>query len=397
MSTSVAQLRVDSKTVTVQRYDTVTLAGDTFSPTPQGGIRAKANCSRSGVFEYELPDGTKRLEWRPPEEVFAPESYQTLWDAPITIQHPRSGEVTSDTYTRETIGHVCSDVQPAGEFLTGHVVIQDEGTVRLARSGSLKEFSPGYLAALQLVEGIVPDGMPDAGKPYNAIQRRIRYNHLAFLPPGQGRQGSEVSIRLDSRGNQIGPLTQKDNPMTPEQAAALEALTALLPKLQALAASPAPAPAPAPAAPVVDTTPAPAPAAPEPKQDETAPVEEPEKKTDSKDKANKGPRPLTAQEHERIVNDSIELRDQARQVLGSDYNFRGKTNQQVMVDVVKHVDSKFELGNRSNDYLQGKFESALELLSERQHAQLRSPTLRTDSEDDDVADDAWIKKGIASK
>lgn len=380
-------LRLDSNTVTVQRYDTVTLAGETFAPTPQGGIKAKANCSRSGVFEYELPDGTKRLEWRPPEEVFAPESYQTLWDAPITIQHPRSGEVTSDTYTRETIGHVCSDVQPAnGEFLSGHVVIQDESAVRMTRSGSLREFSPGYLAALQMVEGVVPAGMPDAGKPYNAIQRRIRYNHLAYLAPGQGRQGSDVSIRLDSRGNQLGPLTPKETPMTPEQLAALDALTALLPKLQALVA--APAPAVPPAAPTVDTTPAPAPAPaapPEPKKDEAAvPATEPEKKTDAVD-------------HERLVNDSIELRDQARQVLGSDYNFKGKSNQQVMVDVVKHVDSKFELGNRSQDYLQGKFESALELISERQHMQLRNPALRTDSADgDDLADDNWLAKKIAS-
>jgi hypothetical protein len=65
-------LRCDSSAITVQRYDTVTLAGQSFEPTPQGGIRARGRFTRSGVLDYDLPDGTTRREWRPPEEVFAP-------------------------------------------------------------------------------------------------------------------------------------------------------------------------------------------------------------------------------------------------------------------------------------------------------------------------------------
>lgn len=366
--------------LTVQRYDAATISS--YERTPQGGIRARARLTRSGVLDYELPDGTVRREWRPPDEVFALDSYRTLWDVPVTVHHPEEGEVDSGTYRRETVGHVCSDVKPEGEYLAGSVVIQDSGTVGMVLNGSLKEFSPGYLAALDPTPGVVPVGMPDAGKPYDVIQRRIRYNHEALLPPGQGRSGPEVAIRLDSRGNQIGPLTPKDKTMelTHEQIQALIGLAAVAPKLVALAGAPAPTPAPAPA-PTNDAPPAAppaAPTAPEKKEDQVPNPEE--KKTDAKAKAE------ADAETERRVNDSIELREQARTVLGAEAVFTGKSNKDIMIDVVKHVDSKFELGGRDETYLRARFDGAIQHHADKQslqqHMTLRG-AVRTDSTEAD--------------
>lgn len=387
--------------LTVQRYDAATITS--YERTPQGGIRARARLTRSGVLEYELPDGTTRLEWRPPDEVFALESYRTLWDAPITVHHPEEGEVDTETYRRDTVGHVCSDVKPEGDYLAGSVVIQDASTVNLVLNGSLKEFSPGYLSLLDPTPGVVPAGMPDAGKSYHVIQRRIRYNHESLLPPGQGRSGPEVAIRLDSRGNQIGPLTPKDKTMelTPEQIQALIGLAAVAPKLTALAAAPAPAAPTPPAAPTLDAPPPapPAPAAPEHKKDEVVPNPEEVKKNDAK----------VAAETERRINDSLELRDQARTVLGSEYSFKGKTNEAVMIDVVKHVDSAFELGQRSADYLRGRFESALreapmlQRMQDEQHLALRGGGSSGEETRNDakggvttVSDNDWLMSKIAS-
>src|SRR5690606_24173639 len=125
--------------------------------------------------------------------------------------------------------------------------------------------------------------------------------------------------------------------LTPEELAALKALAALAPKLQALVAAPPPAnPAPAPTpTPTTDTTPAPQPPAPAPAAPSS---DDEEKKNDAKGKGGKTepqPKPLTAAEQERMVNDSLELRDQARTVLGTEYAFRGKSNKQIMSDVVK--------------------------------------------------------------
>lgn len=395
----------------VQRWDTIALGGQNFERTPQGGIRVRARVSRSGILEYDLPDGTKRREWCPPEELFRPESYSTLHDAPITVHHPDGGEVQSGTYQRVTVGHCSTDIAPEqNEYLAGTAVIQDESTVRMALGGSLTELSAGYLSALEMTPGVVPEGYPDAGQPYDCIQRNRKYNHVALLPPGMGRAGPEVSLRLDSKGNQIGPTTKKEDQMelTPEELSALKALAQVAPALQALVAAPspeAPAPAPAAPAPTTDNTPAAAPAAPEqPKQDETPPEE---KKTDGKGetkpeaKKEEAPKGLSAEEQERIVNDSIELRDQARKVLGSEYAFTGKSNRQVMTDVIKHVDSKYSTDKKSDEALRAVFDMAVpRYLSEQaakteQHGLLR--TVHTDSDDPDfVDDDAWLKKQIAS-
>jgi hypothetical protein len=86
---------------------------------------------------------------------------------------------------------------------------------------------------------------------------------------------------------------------------------------------------------------------------------------------------------ERRVNDSLELREQARSVLGAEAVLTGKSNRDIMLDVVKHVDSKFELGNRDETYLRARFDGALvqhrEMQSLQQHASLR--TLHNDSAD----------------
>jgi uncharacterized protein len=36
------------------------------------------------------------------------------------------------------------------------------------------------------------------GQAYDLVQRDIRYNHVALLPPGSGRAGRECALRLDS-------------------------------------------------------------------------------------------------------------------------------------------------------------------------------------------------------
>lgn len=371
--------------IIVQRYDAAHLTGSAIEVTPQG-LRAPARFTRSGVLEYDLPDGTVRREWRPPDEVFALESYSTLWDVPITIHHPDEGEVDGDNYRRETVGHVSADVAPEdNEFLRGTAVIRDDSAVRMAQGKHLTEFSAGYLSLLDPTPGIVPAGMPDAGKTYDVIQRRIRYNHVAFLPPGTGRAGPEVAIRLDSRGNQIGPLTPKDKPMelTPEELANLKSLAAVAPKLIALTAAPTVTPAPAPAAPapaVVTDTGALGATGPTEEEEKREDSEEEEKKDSEEEKKNDA---RTQALIERRVNDSLELREQARTVLGPDAVLTGKSNRDIMIEVVKHVDSKFALGNRDETYLRARFDGAIQHHADKQslqqHMALR--TMRNDAAD----------------
>jgi hypothetical protein len=60
--------------------------------------------------------------------------------------------------------------------------------------------SLGYETDLDMTPGTAPDGTR-----YDAIQRRVRANHVALGPSGWGRAGSAVALRLDSAGNSVSP------------------------------------------------------------------------------------------------------------------------------------------------------------------------------------------------
>jgi uncharacterized protein len=171
-----------------------------------GGIRVPCRASRVGVLSYTLDDGSTRREYRPPEEVFAAESLASFRDAPVTVQHPSAGEVDPSTWEDVAVGHVSGDATPEEDrFVLVSVVVHDAETIRgVTETKEIGEVSSGYTAELDPTPGTSPDG-----EEYDAIQRRIRYNHLALLRPGQGRAGPEVRILLDSKTSGTLPVMEK--------------------------------------------------------------------------------------------------------------------------------------------------------------------------------------------
>lgn len=163
--------------------------------TPQGGIRAEAAVTRSGVLEYHRPDGTVSREYRPPEEVFKADSMASLVGAPVTRLHP--GElVTAKNFAQYSRGHVGETVKQEGDKLTATVFVQDADLVAAIESGGLREVSCGYACRIDETSGVT-----DTGERYDRIQRDISYNHLAVVPVG--RAGSEIALRLDANDNAI--------------------------------------------------------------------------------------------------------------------------------------------------------------------------------------------------
>jgi hypothetical protein len=193
--------------------------------------------TRTGVFAYRQADGSTRREYRPADEVFAPSALEALRAAPVTVEHPTAGarRVTAETWQGVAVGHVGDDVRADSDrrFVEGSVVISDARAISRVDSGALREVSVGYDVDLEMTAGVSPEG-----EPYDAIQRRIRPNHVALVP--RGRAGSDVTLRLDSAGDEIpDPLPQKDpDPMkikiagreydagSPEAEAAIAALSA---------------------------------------------------------------------------------------------------------------------------------------------------------------------------
>lgn len=164
--------------------------------TPAGGLRVNAAITRAGVLTYKDVNGKEWRELRPPEEVFAVDSLKSFRDAPVTDGHP-SALVTPDTFREHARGHVADMPTQENDLVTAPLVIDDADAVRAVEAGERKDVSAGYTCDLDPTPGSFN------GERYDRVQRNIRGNHVAILPPGAGRAGERVSLRMDGAAQQI--------------------------------------------------------------------------------------------------------------------------------------------------------------------------------------------------
>ena len=165
----------------VQRYDNYAIQA---IKTDEGFVRDAPIIGRTGILEYRNVDGSIRREYRPPEEAFNVDSLASIRGKPITQLH--HGLVTSANYfNSHPVGTVISDGRQDGNNIRADVVIYSLDTKD-------RELSLGYETELEETPGVTPEG-----EHYDAIQRNIRYNHLAIVP--RGRAGN---ARLNMDGNQ---------------------------------------------------------------------------------------------------------------------------------------------------------------------------------------------------
>lgn len=176
----------------VLRFDTIAGSASRVSITPVGGWRIDARLTRVGVLAYRYSDGTVKREYRPAEEVFHADSLATMRGAAVTIGHPPD-LVTPETFAALNKGHVGDDVRPDGSLVAASVDVNAADALAGVADGDSIELSMGYICKTDETPGVTPEG-----EPYDAIQRSIRYNHVALLPPGAGRAGPDCRLRLDS-------------------------------------------------------------------------------------------------------------------------------------------------------------------------------------------------------
>lgn len=174
----------------VRRFDYVGRLGK-VARTQVGGIKVPARLTRTGVLEYRLPDGSVRRELRHPDEVFNADSIASLQSATVTdLEHHRAF-IDSTTWKDAALGHA-ENIRRDGKYIVGDLLIQDARAVVDVENKRLADISCGYSCKLDMTPG------EWEGERYDAVQRRVRYNHVAVLPPGRGRAGTDVGIRLDS-------------------------------------------------------------------------------------------------------------------------------------------------------------------------------------------------------
>nr|DAS24547.1 MAG TPA: protein of unknown function (DUF2213) [Caudoviricetes sp.] len=181
----------------VMRYDRYTFKA---VKDDHGFIRDTPVLTRTGVFVYWLPDGTKRREYRPPDEVFKADSLSAFKGIPITDEH--HGRITGNNAQGVVIGSVLSDGRQDGNNLIADVVIHNTTPIEQGK----KELSVGYEVELDMTSGITEDG-----EPYDAIQRNIKPNHLAIVV--KGRAGN---ARLNMDAADAVEYQKEDDAVTTE-------------------------------------------------------------------------------------------------------------------------------------------------------------------------------------
>lgn len=161
-----------------------------------GRMVVDARFARAGIYLYSgtevdpdnangMRDRAKVKVYRPPSEVFAPDSMASFAHKAVTDDHPPEmvGAGNWQTYAKGwTEGGVAGD----GFFVHVPMMLADGGLVAKVEDGT-KELSAGYDAEIHFELGFTP-----AGEAYDAIMRTIRGNHIAVVD--RGRAGPDCSI-----------------------------------------------------------------------------------------------------------------------------------------------------------------------------------------------------------
>jgi uncharacterized protein len=162
--------------------------------TAEGYLWLRAKLARTGVQEYHASEVGKAGDaiirvYRPPEQVFDAVSMASFFNKPVTNNHPPE-QVTPDNFKKYAVGYAGDKVTREGDNLVGDILITDRAAINAVRTGKV-EISNGYSLELEWNAGVTP-----SGEAYDAIQTKIRGNHIALVDAG--RCGANCSIQTDA-------------------------------------------------------------------------------------------------------------------------------------------------------------------------------------------------------
>jgi len=151
-----------------------------------GFARFDMTVARSGILIYRLDDGTEWREYRPESECFAADSLETLKAIPITNDHPPE-LLNAQNAKQYAVGYTGESVSRADNFIASTGTLIDDKAISDMEAGK-QEISAGYELDLEFAPGYFE------GERYDAIQRSIRYNHVALVTKGRAGPGARVKI-----------------------------------------------------------------------------------------------------------------------------------------------------------------------------------------------------------
>jgi HK97 family phage prohead protease len=170
--------------------------------TEDGYLACFARAARTGIQVYQgkelgRPDLDKVRVYRSPEEVFSRASMHSYAHRPVTKEHPPV-LVDADNWKQYSVGHTGGDVMRDREFVRVPLVLMDKDAISDYDAGRRSQLSLGYLTKIEFRTGRSP-----TGEEFDAVQTRIRANHLAVVTAARG--GSSLRI-----GDASAATTERD-------------------------------------------------------------------------------------------------------------------------------------------------------------------------------------------
>lgn len=186
-------------TKNVRRFD----RGALESPVKldNGWVKVDGYIARSGLLDYTRADGTKWVEYRPPDEAFRADVLESFSLVPLTNNHPPTGLLDADNTKMYQVGTVEMPHQD-GDKVRAKILVTDAAVISEMAKGKA-ELSCGYVCDLDFTPGEVD------GQRYDAIQRNVRGNHVALVRAG--RAGPEVRVRIDTADAEVIQSDPKGN------------------------------------------------------------------------------------------------------------------------------------------------------------------------------------------
>jgi hypothetical protein len=373
--------------------------------TPQGFLKVPAHVTGVGIFAYRRRDGKLVRELRPPDEVFKADSMATLRGAPVTDLHPNEMVKPSNVRTHQ-IGFVDGDARRDGTKVAADPVIQDERMITAVERRDRVEVSCGYDCDFDETPGRF-DGTDygphvKTGEAYDGVQRNIVYNHVALGPRNWGRQGKDVALKLDAKGeldladdDAWEERTDSDDPKgSPQPSLGSDPPAPRAPRgkpmdLITLRIDGVDYQLPKDAAPHISK-------ALETRDGTiktlTSERDKHEARADAADKtlADTKKKLVEAEDPKRLdalVTARTALVAKATKVLGKDAKLDGLTERQVHETVLKKLDDKLDLKSRSDDYVSARFDAAVDGEPAGNKSRARAALLDSRVDDDGNLDD----------
>jgi len=166
-----------------------------WNKTPDGFLRCKARILAERVMKYgiqevgsapnEFTNDIVNVAIREPEMI-CPEALKSLEGIPLVAGDHEW--LDPEVVKQFSVGSVSGTPIYEDGYILCEFFVTDPKTIAEIESGQLPEISAAYNADLDFTPGMLND------TPFDAEQKCLRYNHIAIIPAGHGRAGTDVRI-----------------------------------------------------------------------------------------------------------------------------------------------------------------------------------------------------------